>query len=722
MNKNEEIGLHPEIIDAIIKLFLKTGNKKLTFKQIKKKFSHKYPAEKLHASLSILLADGRMNHKGNGYFLGKDKRNETEGGKAQTEKRNLLSVDSIEGVIEFTQNGNAWVVVPGHDNDIRIDAYKTGRAFEGDTVRVKLYPDKKRKRREGKVIEIVKRAQELYAGTIRKEEGRTVMVPDAANFPVNFFISDAQLNGAKLNDKVLVKMGKWEREYPEGEVTLVLGPAGTNDVEMNSILLEFNFNLEFPKDVLEESKNISDKIPAEEIKKRRDFRNITTFTIDPEDAKDFDDALSFQKLPNGNYEVGVHIADVAHYVVPGTALDREAYLRATSVYLVDRVVPMFPERLSNELCSLRPNEDKLCFAAVFELNSKAEIQNEWFGRTVIHSDKRFTYEEAQKVLDGESDLFREELLTLNSLAYKLREKKFKNGAINFDTTEIKFKLDAEKKPIGIIIKERKDTHLLIEDFMLLANRKVAEFVAKKKTKSGKEIPFVYRVHDVPDSEKLAAFGETALAFGYKMNLSTPKHIAKSLNKLLEDVKGKPEQHMLESLGIRTMAKAVYTTKNIGHYGLAFPFYTHFTSPIRRYPDVMSHRILAEVLTDTWSVNSKLEQQCDHSSEMERNAAEAERTSVKYKQVEFMQSRIGEDFDGVITGVTNFGMFVEIIETKCEGLVKLNAIDADFYVFDEKKHRLVGRKYGRKFQLGDTVRVKLISANMEKRQMDLEVSE
>ena len=715
----EEPGIPPVMLEEVIKVFMKSGEPKLSFKQLKKKLSHKYTAEQLHGAVNILVSENRLTKRGTVIFLSHEKKKENK----NTNEESRSNGEVLEGVIEFTQSRNAWVICPESKKDIAVDFRNTGKAFEGDTVRVRLYPIKRKSRIEGRVTEVVKRAQENYSGTLQFEEGKYLMIPDLPSFPVNFFIPADKLNGAKPKDKILVRMVEWVTgaKNPTGEVSLVLGPAGTNDVEMHSILLEFDFKLNFTKEVLAEAAALPDKISNEEIAKRRDFRGITTFTIDPEDAKDFDDALSFEKLPNGNYEVGVHIADVSHYSHPDTLMDDEAYSRATSVYLVDRTVTMFPERLSNELCSLRPNEDKLTFSAVFEMNEQAEIVNEWFGRTVIHSDKRFTYEEAQKVLDGELDLFADELKTLNALAYKLRDKRFKNGSINFDSTEIKFKLDADKKPIGIVIKERKDTHLLVEDFMLLANKKVAEFVSKIKV-NGKPVQFVYRVHDLPNDEKIKAFGETALAFGHKMNLSTPSHIAKSFNKLLEEVKGKPEQYMLESLGIRTMAKAIYTTENIGHYGLAFPHYTHFTSPIRRYPDVMSHRILAQVLTENFREDKMLEEKCKHSSAMERGASEAERASVKYKQVEFMQTRVGEEFDALITGVTNFGFFAEIIETKCEGLIKLNSITGDFYSFDEKHHQLIGKKYGRKYRLGEKVRVRLLKTSIEKKQIDLMVAD
>ena len=719
-NNKEEVKVPSAIMEEVIKVLMKSGEPKLSFKQIKKKLKHQHTAEQLHAAVNILVSENRLSKRGTVIFLTKEKKKEAE----NAEGENATAPQSgnvFEGVIEFTQSRNAWVITPESKKDIAIDFRNTGKAFEGDTVKVRLFPIKRKSRLEGKVIEVVKRAQENYAGTIHFDEGKYLMVPDLPQFPVTFLIPADKLEGAKPKDKVLVRMTEWVTgaKHPTGIVSLVLGPAGTNEVELHSILLEYDFKLNFTKEVLAEAAALPDKISDEEIAKRRDFRKILTVTIDPEDAKDFDDALSFQKLPNGNYEVGIHIADVSHYAHPGTLMDDEAYARATSVYLVDRTVTMYPERLSNELCSLRPNEDKLSFSAVFEMTEGAEIVNEWYGRTIIHSDKRFTYEEAQKVLDGELEIFSDELKTLNALAYKLREKRFKNGSINFDSTEIKFQLDAEKKPIGIIIKERKDTHLLVEDFMLLANKKVAEFVSKKKV-SGKQVKFVYRIHDIPNDEKIKAFGETALAFGHKMNLSTPSHIAKAFNKLLEEIKGKPEQYMLESLGIRTMAKAIYSSENIGHYGLAFPHYTHFTSPIRRYPDVMSHRILAQVLDGNYQEDKLLEEKCKHSSAMERNASEAERASVKYKQVEFMETRVGKDFDALITGVTNFGFFAEIIETKCEGLIKINSIKGDFYSFDEKHHQLIGKKYGIKFRLGEKVRVRLLKTNMEKKQIDLMV--
>lgn len=716
-NKSSVKGNREKFVaDELLKVFKNIGSKKVTFKQVKKKLSHRFSKEELYNALKHLEESGKVEGRGSSFKRGGELKKEI-----QEEKQGL---HIIEGIVDMTGQGNAYIISPESTQDIYIDRNNLATAFDSDRVRVQILPIKGKKKREGKVIEILQRANESFVGTIQLSSRFAFMIPNMANMPIDFFVPLEYLNGATDGDKVVVKMIDWPAgsKNPVGEVVRVLGKAGTNETEMESILIENGFHLEFPKKILEEVAAIRYEIPEEEIGKRRDFRTVTTFTIDPEDAQDFDDALSVCKLENGNWEVGVHIADVSYYSHPGTLLDKEAYQRATSVYLVDRCVPMFPEKLSNVVCSLRPKEEKLCFAAVFEMNDKAEVLQEWFGRTVIFSDKRFTYEEAQNVLNDGKGKFYHELNMLNKLAYKLREKRYKNGSINFDTTEIRFKLDEEKRPIGIIIKERKDTHLLVEDFMLLVNKKVAEFIGKKKH-SNKAIPFVYRVHDLPDADKLEAFAETAMAFGHKINISTPKHTAHSFNKLLKEIKGKPEQNMLESLGIRTMAKAIYSTENIGHYGLAFPYYTHFTSPIRRYPDIMVHRILAEVLSGgNFKPDASLTEKCNHSSEMERKAAEAERTSVKFKQVEFMQSRVGEEFDGIVTGVTGWGIFVEIIETKCEGLVRMDSIKDDTYLFDEKHHAIRGREFGNVIRLGDKVRVKVYKTNIEKRQMDLLLAE
>ena len=535
----------------------------------------------------------------------------------------------------------------------------------------------------------------------------------------NIFVPLSDLAGAKDGQKVQVAITDWPEgaKNPIGKIINILGTQGENDTEMNAILAQYGFPLSFPPEVEKEANDIPEQITAEELKDRRDFRETVTFTIDPADAKDFDDAISFKKLPNGNYEIGVHIADVSHYVQPKTYLDKEAYSRATSVYLVDRVIPMLPERLSNGVCSLRPHEDKLCFAAVFELDDEANIQNEWFGRTVIHSNRRFSYEEAQEVIENKEGDHAEEILKLNALAYILRDRKFKNGAISFESTEVKFHLDEKGKPIGVYVKERKDAHKLIEDFMLLANKKVAEFIAKKG-KGKSKYTFIYRSHDSPNLENLGNFALFAARFGYKINMKTDKDIAKSLNFLMEDVEGKKEQNVLTQLAIRSMAKAVYTTKKTSHYGLAFDHYTHFTSPIRRYPDVMVHRLLAAYLNGEKSANEEeYETAASHSSAMEKRAADAERASIKYKQVEYLEENVGKLYMGIISGVTEWGMYVELLENKCEGMIRLKDIADDFYVLDEKNYCIVGQRKKKKYQLGDEVKVKVKKVDLSKRQID-----
>ena len=623
----------------------------------------------------------------------------------------------------MTSTGAAYIEVEGSDQDIYVSARDAMNVMDGDKVKVRINFNKKGRKPEGVIEEIIQRAKEEFVGTVQLSKEYAFLVPDSSKISFDLHIPLDKINGATNGIKAVGKITSWNpgKKNPQGEILRVLGKAGHNDTEMHAILEEFRLPYTFPKEVEKAADNILTDITKEEISRRRDFRNITTFTIDPADAKDFDDAISVQKLKNGLWEIGVHIADVAHYVKENTALDKEAYARATSVYLVDRVVPMLPENLSNGLCSLRPKEEKLCFSAVFEMDDNAQVRNRWFGRTVINSDRRFSYEEAQQVIETGKGDFSDEILLLNALAKKLRAERFKKGSIAFDKLEVKFHLDENGNPTGVFFKKMKEANLLIEDFMLLANKSVAEFCSPNphQKQAAPSAPFVYRVHDKPDGEKLKAFAEIAARFGYKINLKNEITIAETMNKTLKDCAGKPESNMIEMLAIRTMAKAIYTTKNIGHYGLGFKHYTHFTSPIRRYPDVMVHRLLAQKLqVAKLQVNTNnLEDQCKHSSTREKLAADAERASTKYKQVQYMNSRIGEEFEGMISGVTEWGIFVELIDNRCEGLVRIKDLRDDQYYIDEKNYCLVGRKTKRKLSLGDKVRIEVISADMMKKQLN-----
>ncbi len=627
------------------------------------------------------------------------------------------------GIVDMKQTGKAYVMIDKDDiEDIFVNSSNTNQALNGDLVKVRLFPRRKNKKQEGEIIEVIKRGKKQYVGTILKEHRMSFFMPDNVSMPIDIMIEEKDLNGAKDGDKVVVAITEWpERsKNPFGEVIHLLGRPGDNDVEMNSILAEFEFPLSFPKDVEAEAERISDIIPEKEIKKRRDFRKILTMTIDPFDAKDFDDALSLKKLENGNWEVGVHIADVSHYVKPGSRLEEEGYSRATSIYLVDRTIPMLPEKLSNHVCSLRPNEDKLCFSAVFELDDNAKIHKEWFGRTVIRSDRRFNYDEVQEIIENQKGELSEEILTLDRLAKKLRAERFSKGAINFESREVRFRLDENAKPISVYVKEMKDSNRLIEDFMLLANKRVAEFIGRNKSP---ERTFVYRVHDEPNSEKLNTFSTFLKKLGYQLRTNSRKNLADSYNNLFEDIKGKGEQQMIETIAIRTMMKAFYTTENIGHYGLGFPYYTHFTSPIRRYPDVMVHRLLEMYLDNAPSQDKDLyEEKCKHSSQMEIKAAEAERASVKYKQAEFLMDKVGQEFWGLISGVSKWGLFVMLEESHCEGLVANHKMNDDFYVLDNDNYQLVGSKYKKVFRLGDRILVKVSKVDLAKKQLDFELVE
>jgi ribonuclease R len=630
----------------------------------------------------------------------------------------------IIGTIDMARGGYGYVISEHLKEDLFVSQNNLNHALNGDTVKVLLYAHKKTRMPEGEVVEILERARETFVGAVEISERYAFLTPDSRHMPFDIFIPLDKLKGAKKGQKAIAKLTEWPRhaKNPFGEIIEVLGNQGDNETEMHAILAEFELPFRFSDELEEEASRIEDRISQKEIKLRRDFRKVPTFTIDPEDAKDFDDALSLKELPGGNWEVGVHIADVTHYVLPGTLLDVEALQRATSVYLVDRVVPMLPERISNYLCSLRPHEDKLCFSAVFEMNEKAEILTEWFGRTLINSDRRFSYREAQMVIDtGEGDM-KNEMLTLNRLSRILREKRFKAGSIAFEREEIKIDVDEKGAPVRIYAREHDISNELIEEFMLLANKRVAERVGKAAGQKEKKT-FVYRVHDKPDNEKLLKFSHFIKRFGYKLSLASGKQTAISLNKLLDEVRGTREQDIVENLALRAMAKAIYTTNNIGHYGLAFPYYTHFTSPIRRYPDMMVHRLLAGFLEGAPASNQKeVEKMCRQSSKMEVLAMEAERASVKYKQAEFLKDKIGQVFDGVVSGVTEWGIFVQIIENKCEGMIPLRGLAGDFYEYEEDNYCIRGRRTGKKYQMGDPVRVEVARVNLARKQIDMSLAE
>ena len=642
-------------------------------------------------------------------------------GSYAVEKRDL---HTITGVVDYVNARFAYIVPEDEEmEDIWVAKEDLLGAFDDDRVKVVLKQKRHGKHMEGKVIDILARHRDEFVGRLEMSTRYAFVIPDFKKMFHDIYVRLGDLKGGNHNDKVIVKVTQWpERDKkPEGKIVRVLGKAGEHNAEIHSIIAEFGLPYEFPEAIEAEAEAIPDKITKKEIDKRRDFRDITTFTIDPFDAKDFDDALSIRSLDNGHTEVGIHIADVTHYVDLNTALEEEAIERATSVYLVDRTIPMLPERLSNGLCSLRPQEEKLTFSAVFELDEQANIKSEWFGRTIIYSDRRFTYEEAQERLEtGEGD-FQEEIHHLNELAHALKKKRFANGAVNFETVEVKFKLGEDGTPLGIIPKERKDAHKLIEEFMLLANRQVARFIFKKGNEAN-PVTFVYRTHDDPDPEKVDNFATFAKKFGHQLDLER-KGIAKSLNGLIHKIEGKPEQNVLEQLAIRTMAKAKYTTNEKGHFGLAFDHYTHFTSPIRRYPDMMVHRLLQHYLDGGKSQDrEETEKLCIHSSEREKRAADAERASIKYKQVEFMASVEDKVFDGIVSGVTEWGIYVEITETKCEGMVRIADLEDDYYEFDEQNYRVIGRRNKRMITLGDQVRVSVKSTDIDRRTIDLNLED
>jgi ribonuclease R len=615
----------------------------------------------------------------------------------------------------MTRMGSGFISSDDIEDDIFVSAKNLNTALHGDKVKVWLYARRKGARPEGEVVEIIERWRTSFVGTVEIMPNFAFLMPDNKNMPFDLYIPISKLNGAKQGQKAVARVTDWNprSKNPVAEIINVLGDPGLHSTEMHAILAEFELPYKFTEEVESDAEKIRSEITAADIKERRDFRNVPTFTVDPADARDFDDALSLRQLENGNWEVGIHIADVTHYVKLDSLTEEEAKQRATSVYLVDRVVPMLPERLSNNICSLIPSEDKLTYSAVFELNNKSEVLNEWFGRTIINSDKRFSYSEAQFVIDTSEGEMKDQILLLHKLAQQLRAKRFAFGAFSFERVEVQFDLDDEGRPLGVRFRDMGTANQLIEEFMLLANKRVAEFVGKKL--KGKT--FVYRIHDKPDPEKISNFRQFITRFGYKLT-ADENNLPKAMNRLMKEVAGRSEQNIIETIALRAMAKAIYSTDNIGHYGLAFKYYTHFTSPIRRYPDMMVHRLLTAYLDgENPGSQEKYEKLCDHSSKMERLANEAERASVKYKQVEFMSDKMGQVFDGVISGVTEWGIYVEIIENQCEGMVSVRDLADDFYEYDEENYCIRGRSTGKLYTLGDRVKVEVVKADMQKKQLD-----
>lgn len=630
------------------------------------------------------------------------------------------------GPISINTKGIGYFTITETDERIEIQNEYLNKAFHGDEVEIELTGKTLFGKKQGKVKKLIKRSRDQFVGVLQEKNGEVYMVPDDKRMYVDLFLDKKETEGIENGTKILVKMTDEDQKGPFGKIIKIIGKAGENNTEMQSIVLDKGFDIEFPKEVEDEAEKLKNEYKnhfEEEVSKRRDMRPVTTMTIDPFDAKDFDDAISLEKINEDTFEIGVHIADVSHFVVPESKLDKEAEKRGLSVYLVDRTIPMLPEILSNDLCSLNPNEDKYTFSAVFKINKKGDVLDKWFGRTVIHSDKRFTYEEAQKVINGEQEgPFREELLTLNGIAKNLEQKKFQNGAINFETDEVKFVLDENGKPIDVYRKERLDTHKLVEEYMLLANRSVAEFIfmSQNKNVAKKGSQSVYRVHAVPDKERIEELAIFLKALGFNLRNKDGEVTSRDINKLLKEVEGTPNEELIKTATIRSMAKATYSTKNIGHFGLAFTYYTHFTSPIRRYPDLLVHRFLERELKGgkiEQNEYEKFERICLASSDLEKKAADAERASIKYKQVEYMQNHIGEEFMGTITGVTDWGIYIEEKETKCEGMIKLKELGDDFYTLNEKTYTIKGEKTGKTFRLGDSIKFKVISADMDRRVLD-----
>lgn len=701
--KRTNLSTPDGIANAILELFNKNPSKSMTYKEVSReiRLGNKTDREKVQSILEDFSKQKKLEEIGRGRF-----------------KLNIRS-EAIQGTVDSTRRGGAYIISQERDQDIYVHSRNMNQAMHGDTVEVKIIY--RRGKEEGIITKIIKRARTKFIGTLQMNDRFGFLIPDNEKIGVDLYIPKTKLKGAENGEKVIGEITDWpsDSKNPFGKITEVLGDAGNNDVVMHSILFEYDLPYEFPTEVEAIAEKITFELDPEEIKKRRDMRDILTFTIDPHDAKDFDDALSFEVLSNGNYEIGIHIADVSHYMEQGGILDEEAYNRATSVYLVDRVVPMLPEKLSNGVCSLRPNEEKFTFSAVFEIDSNGKIKQEWFGRTVIYSDRRFTYEEAQEIIEtGEGELH-EEIAIMDRIAKKLRKKRFRSGAVSFDRVEVKFELNKEDNstPIGVYFKEAKDSNKLIEEYMLLANRKVAQYIGdKQKNKNPKT--FIYRIHDKPKPDKFDQFANFIVQFGLNIERGENANISKSLNEVLDAVKGKKEGNMIQTLAVRTMAKAEYSTNNIGHYGLAFDYYSHFTSPIRRYPDVMVHRLLQHYLDGGKTADeNEYEERCIHSSKMEKQASDAERDSIKYKQVEFMSKHLGERFKAIISGVTDWGIYAEIQENLCEGMISIRNLTDDTYVLDADNYCIIGQTNGNKYQMGDEILVEIKNADLSKKQLD-----
>lgn len=697
----------------LLKLFQRHPKKRLNPRQAARKLKIVNNKDSVQAAIDKLVEEKKLHSLGDFKY-----KLRYQPGEGVPEKDATFR----EGIVDMTRSGDAYIVCEGLENDVHVSAKYLENAMNGDRVRIRVWTPRGRRKPEGEVVKVLQRSREHFLGTLWLYPGHAIVSLDT-NPPMDVAVEPGNIREAQDGHRVVVRIEDWEGKgrfkHPTGVVTTVLGKAGSNDIEMKSILINNGFELDFPEDVLKESEYLPARISPQEIERRLDLREITTFTIDPDDAKDFDDALSIRHLESGETEVGVHIADVTYYIKEGAPLDREALKRSTSVYLVDRVLPMLPERLSNDLCSLRPNEDRLAYSAIFIFDKGMKIINRWFGRTVIHSDRRFTYNEAQQVLEGHSAEFASELRHLNKIAKHLRKRRFKEGSINFETDEVQFRLDEHGAPLEVFVKERKDAHLLIEDFMLLANKEVATYIAMKGR--DEEIPFVYRVHDEPDPDKVEELARFAREMGFDMNVSSPGEIARSYNRLAEAAEKDPALRLLSPIAIRTMAKAEYATDNIGHYGLGFNYYTHFTSPIRRYSDVLAHRLLDKNLGkgQFYRTNKiRLEEECKHISQQERRAIEAERESVKYKQVEYIGKHLGEVFTGYISGIIDMGIFVELKDTRIEGMAPFENLDEPMEVADSRL-RIKGAYSGKEYKMGQEVKVRIVRADLAKRQIEMD---